>query len=128
MSYEKLNEKILEMKDEMFDTIRENVAICSVKGEPEEDAPYGREVKRALDHLLSVGEKMGFKTGNVDNRVGWIEYGEGEEMVGVLGHVDVVPLGEGWIMIRLDVRSMTVKCTAVAFRMIKDLQSALCMH
>ena len=56
MSYEKLNEKILEMKDEMFDTIRENVAICSVKGEPEEDAPYGREVKRALDHLLSVGE------------------------------------------------------------------------
>ena len=39
MSYEKLNEKILEMKDEMFDTIRENVAICSVKGEPEEDAP-----------------------------------------------------------------------------------------
>lgn len=96
MSYEKLNEKILEMKDEMFDTIRENVAICSVKGEPEEDAPYGREVKRALDHLLSVGEKMGFKTGNVDNRVGWIEYGEGEEMVGVLGHVDVVPLGEGW--------------------------------
>ena len=81
MSYEKLNEKILEMKEEMFDTIRENVAICSVKGEPEEDAPYGREVKRALDHLLSVGEKMGFKTGNVDNRVGWIEYGEGEEMV-----------------------------------------------
>ena len=96
MSYEKLNEKILEMKDEMFDTIRENVAICSVKGEPEEDAPYGREVKKALDHLLSVGEKMGFKTGNVDNRVGWIEYGEGDEMVGVLGHVDVVPLGEGW--------------------------------
>ena len=40
MSYEKLNEKILEMKDEMFDTIRENVAICSVKGEPEEDAPF----------------------------------------------------------------------------------------
>ena len=32
MSYEKLNEKILEMKDEMFDTIRENVAICSVEG------------------------------------------------------------------------------------------------
>ena len=28
--------------------------------------------------------------------MGWIEYGEGEEMVGVLGHVDIVPLGEGW--------------------------------
>lgn len=96
MKYEKLNEKILELKEEMFDSIRESVAICSVKGDPEPDAPYGREVKKALDHTLALGEKMGFKTGNVDNRVGWIEYGDGEEMVGVLGHVDVVPLGEGW--------------------------------
>ena len=96
MSYEKLNEKILEMKDEMLDTIRESVAICSVRGEAEPDAPYGREVKKALDHTLALGEKMGFKTGNVDNRVGYIEYGDGEEMVAVLGHVDVVPLGEGW--------------------------------
>ncbi|MCF2683550.1 dipeptidase PepV [Faecalicatena contorta] len=96
MNYEKLNEKILEMREEMFESIKESVAICSVKGEPEPDAPYGREVKRALDYTLALGEKMGFKTGNVDNRVGWIEYGEGEEMVGVLGHMDVVPLGEGW--------------------------------
>ena len=96
MSYEKLNEKVLELQDEMLDSIRESIAICSVKGEPEEDAPYGREVKKALDHALALGEKLGFKTGNVDNRVGWIEFGEGEEMVGVLGHLDVVPLGEGW--------------------------------
>lgn len=96
MGYEKLNEKIMELKDEMFDSIRESVAICSVKSDPEPDAPYGREIKKALDHTLSIGEKMGFKTGNVDNRVGWIEYGEGEEMVAVLGHMDVVPLGSGW--------------------------------
>ncbi|MCF2555448.1 dipeptidase PepV [Faecalicatena contorta] len=96
MSYEKLNEKIIEMKDEMLQSIKESVAIYSVKGEPEPDAPYGRDVKKALDHALALGEQMGFKTGNVDNRVGWIEYGDGEEMVGVLGHMDVVPLGEGW--------------------------------
>lgn len=96
MKYEKLNEKIMELKDEMFESIKESVAICSVKGDPEPDAPYGREVKEALDHALALGEKMGFKTGNVDNRVGWIEYGDGEEMVGILGHMDVVPLGEGW--------------------------------
>ena len=33
----------------------------------------------------------------MDNRAGWVEYGEGEEMVAVLGHLDVVPAGEGWI-------------------------------
>lgn len=57
MSYEKLNEKILEMKDEMFDTIRENVAICSVKGEPEEDAPYGREVKEHWIIFFLLGKR-----------------------------------------------------------------------
>lgn len=66
MSYERLNEKIQEMKDEMLDSIRESVAICSVRGEPEPDAPYGREVKKALDHALALGERMGFKTGNID--------------------------------------------------------------
>lgn len=32
----------------------------------------------------------------MDHRVGWIEYGEGEEMAAVLGHLDVVPEGGGW--------------------------------
>lgn len=96
MNYDTLNAKILDLKEEMFQTIRENVAIESVKSAPEPDAPYGRKNKEALDHLLSVGKAMGFQTGNCQNRVGWIEYGEGEEMVGVLGHLDVVPLGDGW--------------------------------
>lgn len=96
MGYEKLNQKMLELKDEIFQSIKESVAIESVRSEAEENAPYGRGPKEALDHLLALGEKLGFKTGNVDNRVGWIEYGDGEEMVGVLGHLDVVPLGDGW--------------------------------
>ena len=96
MGYEKLNQKMLELKDEIFESIKESVAIESVKGAPEENAPYGKGPKAALDHMLALGEKLGFKTGHLDNRVGWIEYGEGEEMVGILGHVDIVPLGEGW--------------------------------
>lgn len=87
---------MLEMKEEIIKAIQESVAIDSVKGEPEPDAPYGKGPKAALDHALALGEKLGFRTGNVGNRVGWIEYGEGEEMAAVLGHLDVVPLGEGW--------------------------------
>lgn len=96
MSYELLNQQIVNLKDEMFDTIRESVSIESVKSTPTPEAPYGPKNKEALDHLLRIGQQMGFKTGSCDNRVGWIEYGDGEEMVGVLGHLDVVPLGEGW--------------------------------
>ena len=96
MSYEALNNKIVELQDEMIAAIQDNMRIKSEKGAPEENAPYGPGPKAALDNMLALGEKLGFKTGNADNRVGWIEFGEGEEMVGVLGHLDVVPAGGGW--------------------------------
>ena len=96
MSYEALTNKMLEMQDEIIASIQQNMRIDSIKGEPLPDAPYGAGPKAALADLLTLGEKLGFKTGHADNRVGWIEYGEGEEMVGILGHVDVVPTGDGW--------------------------------
>ena len=49
-----------------------------------------------LHYVLDMAEKMGLRTGNLDDMVGWAEYGEGEEMVAVLGHLDVVPVGDGW--------------------------------
>lgn len=97
MSNEKLNAKILELQDDIIASIQQSIRIDSIKGEPEEGAPYGKGPRAALDDALALGERLGFKTGNVGNRVGWVEIGEGEEMVGVLGHLDVVPLGEGWI-------------------------------
>lgn len=96
MSYEALNNKMLELQDEIIASIQQNVKIESVRGEAKPDAPYGEGPKAAMDDLLALGEKLGFRTGNADNRMGWIEYGEGEEMVGILGHVDVVPAGDGW--------------------------------
>ena len=96
MSREALNQKMLEMQDDIILSIQESMRIPSVKGAPEEGAPYGAECKAALDHALELGRKLGFETGNAGNQMGWIEYGEGEEMVGVLGHLDVVPAGEGW--------------------------------
>ena len=96
MSYETLNAKVLELKDDMIASIQQNMRIESVRGDSAPGAPYGEGPKAALDDVLALGEKLGFRTGQADNRVGWIEYGEGEEMVGILGHVDVVPAGDGW--------------------------------
>ena len=96
MSYDKLNEKIMDMQDEIIKAVQGCVQIDSVKAAPEEGAPYGKGCRAALDYALKLGESLGFKTGNVGNRVGYVEFGEGDEMVGVLGHLDVVPVGEGW--------------------------------
>ena len=82
--------------DELIESLAALIRIPSVEGTPEDGAPYGREVARCLRETLALCEKLGFRTGNMDHRVGWCEYGEGEEMIAVLGHLDVVPAGDGW--------------------------------
>ena len=91
-----LNERILAMEDSLLNCLQENLRIPSVQGEALEGAPYGAEVRRSLDHILSKAAELGFRTENVDGHLGWCEYGSGEEMVAVLGHLDVVPAGDGW--------------------------------
>ena len=46
--------------------------------------------------MLAYGERDGFTVKNVDNYAGHIEYGEGDETLGIFGHMDVVPAGDGW--------------------------------
>ncbi|WP_066063365.1 dipeptidase PepV [Neobacillus soli] len=60
------------------------------------DAPLGKGVKEALDYMLLLGEKDGFTPKNVGNLAGHLEFGTGEELLGILCHVDVVPEGDGW--------------------------------
>lgn len=91
-----LNERVAAMQDELLACLQENLRIPSVQGDAAEGAPYGIEVRRSLDHVLAAAEKLGFRTKDVDGHMGWCEYGEGEEMIAVLGHLDVVPAGDGW--------------------------------
>jgi succinyl-diaminopimelate desuccinylase len=60
------------------------------------DIPFGPGIKEALDFMIQLGEKDGFITKNVDNYGAHLEMGKGEELLGILGHLDVVPEGEGW--------------------------------
>ncbi|XMB72762.1 dipeptidase PepV [Mycoplasmatota bacterium WC30] len=60
------------------------------------DEPFGPEIKRALDFMLDLGKQDGFLVKNIDNYAAHIEYGKGEEVLGILGHLDVVPAGGKW--------------------------------
>jgi len=52
-------------------------------------------LKEALHYVISTAKDMGFKAYTVlDDRIGIVEYGEGEETFGILAHVDVVPEGD----------------------------------
>lgn len=83
-------------QEEMVTVLKDLISIPSVKAEPVGNAPFGKEIARALEYVLAWGEKQGFSVKNLSGYAGHMEYGEGEETVGVLVHVDVVPAGDGW--------------------------------
>lgn len=58
--------------------------------------PFGQNIAKALEFMLELGKRFGLSTKNIDGYAGLIEYGDGEETVGVLVHVDVVPAHDGW--------------------------------
>lgn len=84
-------------KDSILEELRQLIAIPSVLSEEAAPgAPFGKDVKRALDWFLAKGAERGYTTKNVADVAGHIEVGSGEELLGILGHVDVVPAGTGW--------------------------------
>ncbi|MFO7154395.1 MAG: dipeptidase PepV [Caldicoprobacter oshimai] len=91
-----LNHIIESYRDEIIRSTQELVAIPSVEGEPQPGKPFGEDVYRALDYVLTLGRRLGFETKNVDGYAGHIEFGQGEKMLGILTHLDVVPEGSGW--------------------------------
>lgn len=91
-----LNKKIDELKDELVSSTQEILKVKSVEETALDGMPYGLGIGKALECALDISSKLGFKTVNLDGYVGYAEYGEGEEYVGILGHLDVVPEGDGW--------------------------------
>lgn len=91
-----IKNEVLKYKDELILSLQESIRIKSVEEDALPGMPFGKGPAEALEHFLSVGEKLGFEVENFDNYAGHIIFGEGEETVGILGHVDVVPEGSGW--------------------------------
>ena len=85
-------------KADIIAELQRLIQIPSVMDEKagNEEMPFGPKPLEALQHMLNEGEKEGFITKNIDNMAGHIEMGEGEDILGILCHVDVVPEGKNW--------------------------------
>lgn len=92
----KFNYVVDSMKEDIIKTTQELIRFKSVETTPEPGAPFGRPMRECLDRVLEICEDMGFTTKNIDGYAGHAECGEGEEIVGILVHMDVVPEGSGW--------------------------------
>ena len=78
---------------DMIEDIRSLMAIESVRDDANAGPgqPFGPNIRKALETMLEIGKRDGFKVKNVDGYAGVVQYGDLEESVGVLGHLDVVP-------------------------------------
>ena len=93
---EELLKKIDEISDEMISGIKRIVQIDSVQSEAKPGMPFGEGVNNALEETLKLACELGFETENVDHMVGIAKHGTGEDYIGIMGHLDVVPVGDGW--------------------------------
>lgn len=93
----KVQQFVKDNRENIIADIKEIVAIDSVEGEPSEGMPFGPGPKKALDKGLEIAERMGLKTKNIDNYIGFAQLdGEKEDYLATICHVDVVPVGNGW--------------------------------
>lgn len=91
-----IKEEIHALTDEMLTNLGRLVAIDSQLGTPAEGMPFGEGPAKALEVGLKIADELGFKTVNLDNYCGYAEMGEGDEIVGIAGHLDIVPAGGDW--------------------------------
>jgi succinyl-diaminopimelate desuccinylase len=91
-----LDEWITEHEAEIVEQAQALIRIPSVLGEPEDGAPYGVETRRALDFVVDLTQRYGLTTKMLDGHAMHAEFGEGDYLIGVLSHVDVVPAGQDW--------------------------------
>jgi len=85
-------------KDQMLADLTTLLKIDSARDveHKTDDAPLGPGPRDALLQMLAIADRDGFTTKNIENVAGRIEAGHGDEIFGILGHMDVVPAGEGW--------------------------------
>ena len=82
---------------EMVRCLKELVAIPGIfEDAPSKGAPFGKNIQKSLEYVLRMGQQMGFQVKNYDGYAGEITAGEGNRMIGILCHTDVVSAGEGW--------------------------------
>ncbi|MFW5981333.1 MAG: Sapep family Mn(2+)-dependent dipeptidase, partial [bacterium] len=94
--HKKVDQRIEELKDNLIESTQEIIRIKSVRDKAVEEMPFGIGINDALERFIQIATAMGLKTRNLDGYAGYVEIGEGEELLGVLCHLDVVPEGSNW--------------------------------
>ena len=91
---------VADNKDQALEGLQGCLRIPSVKDETTVTlgAPFGLACANALAYTLKICQENGMHVVNLDGYVGYAEFGpvSAPEHIALLGHLDVVPVGDGW--------------------------------
>ena len=86
---------ILDNRKNIVSSICDLITYPSISEETNNPhCPFGKACSDSLKYFLNLANSLGCRTKNVDGYCGWAEFGEGEELIGIVGHLDVVPAKE----------------------------------
>lgn len=91
-----IKQLIEEHKADFYHDLARLIAIPSIKGPATEGAPYGIENKKVLEEVMALATNYGFTPHLVDDSVAYVQIGEEEDYIGIIGHLDVVEAGGKW--------------------------------
>ncbi len=89
-------EALKSLEQEMIESVQKIIRYPSVRGEAKAGMPFGEDIDKCYRAAMEMAEKLGFRTEDFDGYAGHAEIGSGEKVIGILGHLDTVPHGDGW--------------------------------
>lgn len=95
MDYKKL---MKQYHVDMLDVLKRFILIPSVYDEKTKtkDMPFGKDVNDALTFMARLGERYGYDVDRCDGYATEITIGEGEKLISIFAHADVVPAPGEW--------------------------------
>ena len=94
----KAKEYLIGQKDNMIEELMRFVSHNSVYDALtiEAGSPFGAGVHEALEYVARLGEQYGFEVDRCDGYCTELTIGEGDKMIGIFAHADVVPATGEW--------------------------------
>ena len=85
-------------KEEYLNRLIDLLKINSILDETtaNELMPFGKGINDCLEHFIEMAKKDGFDTVTDPGYAGHVEYGGNGKLIGILCHLDVVPVGDDW--------------------------------
>ena len=84
-----------DVKEQFLNSLQTIISYPSVLNEGENGTPFGQAIQDVLEKTLELAQKLGFQTYiDPEGYYGYAEIGQGEELLAVLCHLDVVPAGD----------------------------------